>query len=291
MPRKWRAISKAVATKKPPQGLARIREGALSRTFALARMTAQVGVKAASGAIGTLWATSPEDRADKFKQMALEQAEILTRELGRLKGSAMKVGQMVGLIGDHLLPPEAVKVLRLLNSESPPLAWAQIEKHLVAELGAERVAELEIDPVSWASASLGQVHRATLRATGEKFALKIQYPGVDRAIGSDLRALRTAMSLARLLPTGPGVDAIFEEIKAMLEQEVDYEREAISTEEFRTLLAADPTFVVPRVFLRFSTRRVLCTSFEAGAPVDGPEVAALSLERRNVLAQAYMDLY
>lgn len=275
---------------RPPSKLAKIREGALSRSFALARMTAQAGMKAAGGAVSMIGA-SPEERTEKLKQMALGQAELLTRELGRLKGSAMKVGQMVGLLGENLLPPEAVRVLRLLNSESPPLDWSQIEKQLVSELGASRLEELDIERTAYASASLGQVHRATVRATGEKLALKIQYPGVDRAIGSDLRALRTALSLARLLPQGDGVDAIFDEIRTMLEQEVDYTIEATATREVRARLVGDAGYIVPQVFDRWSTRRVLATSFEAGVAVDSEAVKELSLDRRNRLAIAYMDLY
>jgi predicted unusual protein kinase regulating ubiquinone biosynthesis (AarF/ABC1/UbiB family) len=276
---------------KEKKKLGKIREGALSRTFALARMTAQAGVKAAGGAVGTLLAGSAEERAERVKKLALEQAELLTRELGRLKGSVMKVGQMVGLIGEHLLPPEAVRVLRMLNQESPPLAWPQIEKVLQSELGPEKLAELEIDRESYASASLGQVHRARIRADGTQVAIKIQYPGVDRAIGSDLKALRTALSVARLLPTGAGVDAIFDEIRTMLEQEVDYEIEAQSTHRFRDLLQGDPRFIVPQIYSRYSTKRILTTSFEPGLAVDGPEVAALPLERRTNLARNYMDLY
>jgi predicted unusual protein kinase regulating ubiquinone biosynthesis (AarF/ABC1/UbiB family) len=145
--------------------------------------------------------------------------------------------------------------------------------------------------VPHASASLGQVHRATLNETGEQIAIKIQYPGVDRAIDSDLSALRRILSLARILPKIDRYDELFAEVREMLKQEVDYTREATFTAEFASRVQEDPRYRVARVFSRYSSQRVISTEFLEGVGVDSPEVKALSQERRDRLGKAFFELY
>jgi predicted unusual protein kinase regulating ubiquinone biosynthesis (AarF/ABC1/UbiB family) len=277
-------------SEKPKKPLTRIKSGAFSRGFALARVSMTAGARAAGHAMGTIFA-SEDERGERLKQLLLSQVDALTRELGHLKGSLMKVGQMLSVYGEHFLPPEANALLKSLQSQSPPLEWKAIERVLLAELGVEKLAGLDIEHEPLASASLGQVHRARRKSDGRELALKVQYPRVDQAIEGDLKALRTILSVAKLLPTGPRYDALFEEVREMLHQETDYRQELAATDEFRALLADDPRFVVPETFPELSTGRVLATSFEPGVPVDSPEVLALSQERRNALGRAAVELY
>ncbi|HUP56979.1 MAG TPA: AarF/ABC1/UbiB kinase family protein, partial [Bdellovibrionota bacterium] len=121
-------------------------------------------------------------------------------------------------------------------------------------------------------------------------AMKIQYPGVDKSIDSDLSALKRIFTMAKILPVHGGYDELFKEIRQMLHQEVDYERELEMTREFRELLKDDARFVVPRVVPELSTKRILTTEYLEGVPVDSPEVAALPQERRNALGAAAMEL-
>jgi predicted unusual protein kinase regulating ubiquinone biosynthesis (AarF/ABC1/UbiB family) len=248
------------------------------------------GAKAAGHAVGTLFATE-EDRGDRLKALLASQMELLTREMGNLKGSVMKVGQLLSMLGEHILPPEANAFLKTLQTDSPPLEWPAVERQLRRQLGPEKLALLEVDPAPFGAASLGQVHRAKVRSTGEELALKIQYPGVDESVESDLNALKRLLSVAKLLPKGADYEPLFKEVREMLHREVDYERERESTDEFRTRLSDDPAFVVPRTFPEFSSRRVLATSFEPGLALDSPEVLALSQERRNALGRAFAGLY
>jgi predicted unusual protein kinase regulating ubiquinone biosynthesis (AarF/ABC1/UbiB family) len=275
--------------RKPTQ-LTKLKESAFSRGMALAKVSVSAGARAAGHAMGNLFANEAS-KPDRFRAMLMSQVELLTRELGQLKGSLMKVGQMLSMYGEHFLPPEVNALLKSLQNQSPPLAWPQIEKALKRQFTAEQLAALEIDTVPIASASLGQVHAATVKATGRKLALKIQYPGVDQAIEGDLKALRSLLSISKLIPKGPAFDELFVEVRQMLHQEVDYVRELELTQEFRALLAGDDRYVVPEVFPEFSNGRVLATSFEAGIPVDSPEVLALSQGRRDGIARAALELY
>jgi predicted unusual protein kinase regulating ubiquinone biosynthesis (AarF/ABC1/UbiB family) len=270
--------------------LSKIKEGALSRGWALARVSMSAGAKAASHAVGNVFA-SDADKPERLKSLLLSQVDLLARELGQLKGSVMKVGQMLSMYGEHFLPPEVNSVLKSLQSQSPPLDWPAIEKVLKRQFTPEQLALVEIEREPLASASLGQVHAARILATGEQVAMKIQYPGVDQAIEGDLKALRSLLSLSKLIPKGPVFDEVFREVRQMLHQEVDYSRELELTEEFRSALSDDPRFIVPRTYAEFSTKRVLTTSLEIGIPVDSPEVLALPQERRNSIARLALELY
>jgi predicted unusual protein kinase regulating ubiquinone biosynthesis (AarF/ABC1/UbiB family) len=277
----------------PLNPLKKIKSGVFSRGLALAKVTVSVGAQAASHAVGSLFAKEA-DKDDRIRALLTGQVEVLARELGQLKGSLMKVGQMLSVYGEHFFPPEVNQVLKSLQSQSPPLEWAVIEKLLRRQLhpfGDARIAELEIDPEPLASASLGQVHRARRIKDNRELVLKIQYPGVDRAIDSDLSSLRSLLSIARLLQAGPRTDELFREVKQMLHQEVDYGKELEATRFFRDALAGDPRYIVAEVFPEYSTSRLLALSYEAGVPVDSPEVLGLSQERRDALAVAALDLY
>lgn len=275
--------------------LKRLKTGALSRGLAVGKMAATLGARAAGSAIGGLLA-SEDSKADRVKALLLGQVEVLARELGTLKGSLMKVGQMLSMYGEYFFPAEVNAVLKSLQSQSPPLAWAAIEAQLRRQLGEERLAELEVDPRPLAAASLGQVHRARVRATApsagercQELALKVQYPGVDAAIDGDIKALKTLLGLAKLLPVK--VDSLFEEVREMLLREVDYARELGLTDEFRARLEGDARFVVPRTFERWSTPRVLATSLETGLDADAPEVLALPQARRDAIGLALIELF
>src|SRR5262245_14168560 len=129
--------------------LSKIKSGVFSRGFALAKMTANAGAKAAAPAVGTICA-SEDERSERCQQLIASQMKVLAKELGQLKGSVMKIGQMLSMYGEHFLPAEANAILKSLQSQSPPLAWPAIEKQLKRHIAPERLAELEIetDPVA-----------------------------------------------------------------------------------------------------------------------------------------------
>jgi predicted unusual protein kinase regulating ubiquinone biosynthesis (AarF/ABC1/UbiB family) len=268
----------------------KIRSSVFSRGLRLAKLTMNTGASLAGHGLGTLL-SSPERKSEKWRDFLKGRASEFSTELGELKGSLMKAGQMLSMYGEHFLPPEANELLKSLQSQSPPLAWPAIEKVLRENFSSEQMQQLEIDPVAVGSASLGQVHTARIKATGEVIALKIQYPGVDKAIDSDLRALRSFLNMIQVLPRGVATDHIFAEVRAMLVQEMDYALEARQTEEYGERLKGDSRFVVPRVYREFSNAKILATSFERGVSPDDPLVLALSQERRNRLALNFLDLY
>ncbi|HEX7673498.1 MAG TPA: AarF/ABC1/UbiB kinase family protein, partial [Bdellovibrio sp.] len=281
---------KSVKKQSPQKGLNKIKSSVLSRSLSIAKLTVQTGASIAQHGITTAL-KSKEDKEAIWKKLLQSQASLISSELGELKGSLMKAGQMLSMYGEHFLPREANELLKSLQSDSPPLTWAAIEPTLRKNLPAEKLDELEIEKEALASASMGQVHRARIRRTGESIVLKIQYPNVDRAIDSDLKAIRTLLGTLKLLPKDFNLNPLFEEVREMLVQETNYELEAQLTEEYYTRLQNDPRFIVPRVHREFSGPKILATSFERGLRVDDSLIQSLPQERRNRLALNFLDLY
>lgn len=273
----------------PREPLANLKTKPFDRNLAITKMGVDAGARIALHSVGNLF-RSREDRDEANRQFYTERAHALVHELGQLKGSIMKAGQMLSLYGQYFLPPEAIEVLSTLQDNSQPVAWSLVEAQLRDVLG-NRVDELDIDPEAIGAASLGQAHVATIRATGEKVVVKIQYPGVADAIDSDIRTLSRLLITARLAPKQLDLTPVFTEVREMLERECDYHQERAFTETFSQRLTGDSRFIVPRVFDRFCGPRVLTTSYEPGLSVRDPAVQALSIERRNRLGKAFVDLF
>lgn len=276
--------------RKPKSPLHKISSGWASRGLSLTKLGLKTGAQWAARGVSRL-VESEEIQERRWKDFLISQARSFSQEIGQLKGSLMKAGQMLSMYGEHFFPPEVNQFLKTLQQDSPPLSWEAIEPVLARELGPERMARLTIDPEPVAAASLGQVHRAVVKGSGDVLALKIQYPGVDQAIESDLKALRMLLTMIQAVPKDLDLSPLFAETKSMLQQEVDYELEAHWTHRQAEMLADDPRFAVPGVRAEFCTRRVLATEFQEGVRIDSPEVASLPLERRNRLAASLLDLY
>lgn len=270
--------------------LEKIKSSLLRRSMSLTKLTIDTSSKIVGHGLSTLF-SDPESKNQKWQQLLASQAQKLSLELGELKGSLMKAGQMLSMYGELFLPPEANEFLKTLQSQSPPLQYREIEKILKAQLSEETLSQLEIDPSAIGAASLGQVHRARVKASGEWVALKVQYPGVEKAIDSDLKAIRSFMGLLNLLPGERQTDTLFREVQEMLHQEMNYSLERQQTLRYGQHLQGDSRFVVPRILPEFCGEKVIATSFEKGLSPDDPLIQTLSLERRNRLALHFLELY
>lgn len=260
------------------------------RNLAMAKLGIMAGTQIAGHELLNLF-RSAESRTAKDRSFYTRQAQFLARELGQLKGSIMKVGQMLSLYGQYFMPEEAVDVLRGLQDDTPHVDWKIMRPALVRHLGRARLTELDIDPEPLAAASLGQVHIAYRKSDRRKLCLKIQYPGLTDAIDSDIRTLSRLVTAARLAPRNINLTPIMDEVRDMLHHEVDYPAELNTTAWYRRKLADDARYVVPEVFPEYSTDQVLATSYEAGEHVQADAVQNLSQARRNRLGQAALELF
>lgn len=214
-------------------------------------------------------------------------AEQLFRVLGELKGGAMKFGQALSLF-EAMLPEDVAgpfrERLRKLQDAAPPMPSSRAQAVLRSELGPDwrhRFGTIDLRPA--AAASIGQVHRATL-ADGRPVAIKIQYPGADAALASDLRQIQRLAAAVSPLSGGLDVVALTREFAARINEEVDYTLEGASQQQVAEALDGHPRFLVPKVHL--ATRRVLVSDW-----VDGFKLTGLidrPAEERNRSALDYV---
>ncbi len=197
----------------------------------------------------------------------------LTDQLSRLRGAAMKLGQMISLDAGDLLPAELTAILARLRDSAHYMPPSQLNQVLIGEWGKDwrrRFARFEATPI--AAASIGQVHRATL-PDGRVVAMKVQYPGVAASIDADVDNVATLLRLSTLLPDTLDIAPLLAEAKQQLREEADYLREAEQMRRYGALLAGNPAFVVPTPVEELSGERVLVMDFIPGAPIDTLEGA------------------
>ncbi|WP_408590567.1 ABC1 kinase family protein, partial [Novosphingobium sp.] len=215
-------------------------------------------------------------------------ATRVTEQLSRLRGAAMKLGQMISLDAGDMLPPELTAILSRLRDSAHTMPPAQLESVLAQHWGKDwrrRFARFDARPV--AAASIGQVHRAELR-DGRVLAIKVQYPGVARSIDSDVDNVATLLKVSGLLPSTLDVAPLLTEAKRQLHEEADYMREAAQMTRYADLLADDPQFLVPRPLADLTGPNVLAMDYIAARPID--ELADATPEARNAAIAALLTL-
>jgi predicted unusual protein kinase regulating ubiquinone biosynthesis (AarF/ABC1/UbiB family) len=253
----------------------------LARNARLAGVGARAGRDYALHRARRLFAdAATRERLDT--EFELRTAEQVAETLGHLKGALMKLGQMVSYL-DQGLPEHVRAALADLQQNAPPMSPELAAGMIRAELGRDpEKLFLEWDPQPIASASIGQVHRAITRA-GEAVAVKVQYPGVEEAMGADLD--NVGLLFAGMGQLFPGLDhgPLVEELKARLSEELDYRIEAANQRAFAEYYDGHPTIHVPRVLDAYSTRRVLTTELAEGVRWD--EMLTWDQHERDLAAE------
>ncbi len=267
--------------------LHRLKTGGFARRLELSKVGLRYGQRALRQSLRERFA---HDEGQALAQRR-ENIEFFIAELGKLKGSVVKIGQVMATYADYLMPPEVAEALHLLEDDTPPMSWRAIGAMLERELDKHRLAELDIDREPLAAASLGQVHRAVHRASGEELCIKVQYPGVEETIDADFQAVMGLLKLSRLMDATRNIDDWFGDIRQLLHKEVDYQQERRDLDFACEQLCEDARYVVPQSYSRYSSRRVLTMSYEASYAVAAPEVAALPQARRNALGAAILHLF
>ena len=215
-------------------------------------------------------------------------ARRVADQLARMRGAAMKVGQLLSMDAGDLLPPEFGEILARLRADARPMPMGQVVAVLEANWGDgwdRHFSHFSFTPV--AAASIGQVHRARTRG-GQALAVKIQYPGVRRSIDSDIDNVATLLRMSGLLPQALDVAPLLDEAKRQLHAEADYLLEAAHLRRYGALLGDSPAFALPVPHAELTTREVLAMSYVDGAPIESL-VTAPQPERDRV-ARLLFDL-
>ncbi len=205
--------------------------------------------------------------------------EALFEGLSELKGPAMKLAQIMSQ-WDDLLPPDLAEELARLQRQAEPMPWPRIRESLVAQYGDPDAVFREIEERPFASASMGQVHRAVTRE-GETLVLKVQYPGLAEVLESDLAQVRRLMRLGRWFKVPQArLDALFEELASSLRGELDYRAEAEALARYRARYAHLEDLVIPEPLPELSGERVLAMRYVPGTPLRELEGAEEGVRQR-----------
>uniref|UniRef100_A0A8C9PS47 Atypical kinase COQ8A, mitochondrial n=1 Tax=Spermophilus dauricus TaxID=99837 RepID=A0A8C9PS47_SPEDA len=206
-------------------------------------------------------------------------AERIVSTLCKVRGAALKLGQMLSIQDDAFINPHLARIFERVRQSADFMPLKQMTKTLNNDLGPNWRDKLEyFEERPFAAASIGQVHLARMKG-GREVAMKIQYPGVAQSINSDVNNLMTVLNMSNMLPEGLFPEHLIDVLRRELALECDYQREAACAKKFRELLKGHPFFYVPEIVDELCSPHVLTTELVSGFPLDQAE--GLSQEVRN----------
>ncbi|XP_015339057.1 atypical kinase COQ8A, mitochondrial [Marmota marmota marmota] len=206
-------------------------------------------------------------------------AERIVSTLCKVRGAALKLGQMLSIQDDAFINPHLARIFERVRQSADFMPLKQMTKTLNNDLGPNWRDKLEyFEERPFAAASIGQVHLARMKG-GREVAMKIQYPGVAQSINSDVNNLMTVLNMSNMLPEGLFPEHLIDVLRRELALECDYQREAACARKFRELLKDHPFFYVPEIVDELCSPHVLTTELVSGFPLDQAE--GLSQEVRN----------
>src|SRR5207302_748015 len=224
----------------------------------------------------------------KLKSTHTRAARRMAEQMQALRGPAMKLGQMLSL-QTGVLPDEILTELATLQMEAPGMHTSLVRVQIKGSLGREPeeiFKNFTTEP--FAAASLGQVHHAITRE-GQRVAVKIQYPGIRRAIENDFRLFRTFAKPAQA--SGHIPKLAIDEIEKQIVAETDYVREADNIEFLANSLAPLSFVKVPHVFREYSSDKVLTMSLMTGRHLEDFLAQRPSQTLRNQLGAHLFELF
>lgn len=231
-----------------------------------------------------------QGKSPSIQQLMMTPTNIghVADKLSQLRGAAMKVGQMLSMDAGDLVPPELAEILAKLRSDAKAMPHKQLTQLLVQHWGHDWLApfaQFELRP--FAAASIGQVHLAYLD-TGEKVAIKIQYPGIRDSIDSDIDNVASLLTVSRLIPANVKLDTLLAEAKAQLHNEADYQFEAEQIALYQQQLGYSSNFIVPKVYQQLSNKNILCMQYIEGVAIES--LVSAPQDVRDSVASALMEL-
>lgn len=262
-----------------------IPQGKLRRSAIGSKTAARVGGKLIGFYAKRPFLSDTEKNRAK-EQMEEESAAIVFEALSLLKGTAIKIAQMLSFEMD-LLPESVCRELKKSYNQVPPMNQAMVRK-AVANAFEDPPETLfrDFDTHALAAASLGQVHRA-IAMDGTPLAVKVQYPGIGRSIKSDMQMVR---QILRPLAEYDTILPVLDEIGQRLAEEIDYRQEADNIEWFGTRIP-EKGFSIPDVKKELCTDTVLCMTFLEGLPLNEWLKSGPGRDAIDTVAQRLKDFF
>ena len=268
-------------------------QGRAKRALQVGSLTSAVGGSYAWNVLKRLFQSAGK-KEQALLDVHLKNALRIAESARELRGAFMKLIQMLSMRSD-LLPPEVVSILSVVQSSVPPMDYSLIQEQVKKELGASPETLFEnFEPEAFAAASLGQVHKAQLK-NGADVVVKIQYPGVDKTVDQDLQNMQALLHVFTRLTRDVlrqkfEVDELYQEMEERLQEELDYVHEAQNINRFRRLFADDDEVIIPRVFPKFSSRRVLTMEYIDGYKFQDILAPGVDTELKDWVAIKYFQI-
>ena len=251
----------------PPPEAGELPTGRIARTARVGGLVTGQGLRWA-GMRTANRVRSPERAAAAQNERTTLLVNQLVDQLGKMRGAAMKVGQVLSMVEFDGLPQGERDALQAklaeLRDDVPPVPFSKLERLMRDEFGGplSRVFS-EFDERAFAAASIGQVHRAKT-LDGRDVAVKVQYPGIAEAVDTDLRNAMLLLPLVKRLAPSLDANALATELRERIVEELDYELEAQNQRRIERLRRGHPFISVPTVSTELSTRRVLVSEYIEG---------------------------
>ncbi len=261
------------------QKINKLKNGFFSRNIALSKMVLKLG--------GDLIKYRDKDPETLLKELLSKNSTHFAHELNMMKGSIMKAGQLISVNLGELLPENIRKLLSSLEMNSYFIDWEIIKK----EIPPEFLEELDFEEKAFAAASIGQVHLATNKKNQDKYAVKIRYKGITKAVERDIFILKLFIKTLKVLPKELDLSPMYQEIKKMLYQEMDYERELKHLLNYQEKVTSVVGVKTVEPITEYCTSNILTTKFSDAIPLRDLNVDSLSLGQRNYLGQNYLHLF
>lgn len=268
-----------------------VRQGRVRRGATLGRLAAREVARQARVRMAMM-GRSDHARQVLSERSTLAAADQIVEVLGNLKGGATKLGQMLSVLDLEMIPESHREVFRQrlasLRDQAPKVPFPAMRTLIESELGPLDAVFASFDPTPIAAASIGQVYRGTLH-DGRAVAVKVQYPGIEDAIRSDIRNLALFAKMWRSL--WPGIDSsgIVAEIASTLENELDYRLEARNQHCLAGTYRDHPFIVIPDIIPEHSTHRVLTSEYFDGVGFD--EIRQRSTVERDRVGELVFRFY
>ena len=275
-----------------PEGENEVPSSRLWRTAAIGRLAATEAAKYA-GTRAINLTRSPSEANEALGRRQIDAAQQIVRVLGGMKGAAMKAGQVLSVADLEAVPEEYRDEVRAtlasLRDSAPVVPYEDMRRVIERDFGepiSRTFAEFDREPV--AAASIGQVYRARLH-DGREVAVKVQYPGIDAAVRADLQNLSPMLRIAKQIIPGIDVDAVADEVRDRMHEELDYELEADNTRAIGRIHRGHPFIVIPEVVTELCRARVLVMDFVSGRSHE--QIALLDQAERDRVAEIVFRFY